>query len=260
MRIVFRRKICGNIGKPTRITKGRNVKFSEINCYQPNISATRRLRVIDSTQIAISPFRQYLSKVCFLYAQNYLLDLTYNPLSLEYQLQTTEGQVRAIIDTPLNILEFQANFKKNIQNRSVILEITDEFGDVEIINNYQAVNFTKTATSDRSAAKTYEISFLPYKLKSQSNKIVYKSIIKEVLANWVNKIPTYLSICSTSATLRFFHSDTPPPTIFQPLPSIPIRHQILFALSRTVHTIFLPSTPIAQNTTNPSKESSLTET
>lgn len=157
-----------------------NVNFSDINCYQPNISATQRLRVICSTQVFPNPFLQYLPDVCFLYAKNYLLDITYKPLSLDYTLSNNSGQIRGVIDTPLNIREFQKNFDEKIKNRSVVLELTDEFGQTEIVNNYQAVNFLKTATADRNQPKTYELIFVPAKIKTQSAKVQFQKIIQSI--------------------------------------------------------------------------------
>jgi hypothetical protein len=80
----------------------------------------------------------------------------------------------------MNVLEFQKNFDKTIKNRSVVLELTDEFGEVEVINNYQAINFTKTATVDRNQPKTYEIIFVPTKIKQQSAAVKFQKIIQSI--------------------------------------------------------------------------------
>ena len=109
-----------------------------------------------------------------------MLDVTYRPLALDYTLSNNSGQIRGIIDTPMNVREFQKNFDRKIKNRSVVLELTDEFGDVEVINNYQAINFTKTATTDRTQPKTYELIFVPAKIKQQSAAVTFQKIIQNI--------------------------------------------------------------------------------
>ncbi len=143
------------------------IKFCE---EKPNISSTYRIRVVLREAISIPLlFTHYESTFKFLYGEMYLLDEYGSIANLEGSLTNSiaNKSIKVILNIDTDIADFREWFNKNLLNRTVSLQMTNENSDTEIVHFMRATDFTKVYTNNRSSSKTIEISFNPTKINPE---------------------------------------------------------------------------------------------